>query len=65
MSNLTKPFKWLIEKGGMFAFLVLIFILLAAVFNIVGVIVRGPVGTTPTVVSVFVTLLIWIGLSQN
>jgi len=65
MSNILKPFKWVIEKGGMLAFLLLIFVILAGVFNIVGVIVQGPVGTTPTVVSIFITLLIWIGLSQK
>jgi hypothetical protein len=65
MNVFTKSYHWIIQKGGMFAFLLLIFVLLTALFNVLGIIVQGPVGLTPTIVSLFTTLLIWIGLTQT
>jgi membrane glycosyltransferase len=49
----------------MFGFLLLIFIALTAIFNLLGLIVQGPMGLTPTIVSLFTTLFVWIGLNQN
>ena len=65
MNVFTKAYHWIIQKGGLFAFLLLIFVVLILVLNILGLIVQGPVGLTPTIVSILITLFIWIGLSQT
>jgi len=61
----TKAYQWVVKKCLFFVFLLAIFIVFAAIFNILGFIVQGPVGLTPTIVSVLITLFVWIGLSQN
>jgi membrane glycosyltransferase len=65
MNIFTKSYHWVVKKGGMFGFLLLIFIALTAIFNLLGLIVQGPMGLTPTIVSLFTTLFVWIGLNQN
>ncbi len=65
MNVFGKAYRWIIQKGGMFAFLLTIFVLLTALFNILDLIVQGPLGLTPTVVSLLTTLFIWVGLSQT
>jgi hypothetical protein len=65
MSILTKAYEWVSRKGLLLAvFLFVIFLFLTLIFNLLGLIVQGPIGLTPTIISLLITLFVWIGLNQ-
>ncbi len=65
MSILTKVYENVIKKGLLPIFLFVIFLVLTAIFNLLDFIVQGPLGVTPTIVSLLVTAFIWLGLREN
>ena len=64
MGVFTKINHWA-RKRGLFVFLLAIFVIFAVFFNLLGLVVGGLVDLAPTIVSLLVTLFVWIGLSGS